>query len=75
MAANLTAEDDVCFLYLFDRPGEPLVVPKGDRKVVFDIPEEYVVCREFYILLICSNILHCFLECTNLVSYLSHIKI
>lgn len=43
MATNLNAGDDICFLYLFDRPGEPLVVPKGDRKVVFDMPEEYVV--------------------------------
>lgn len=29
-------------LYLFDRPAEPVVVPKGNS-VGFDIPQEYLV--------------------------------
>lgn len=30
-------------LYLFDRPSEPVVVPKGTKGVGFDIPEDYLV--------------------------------
>lgn len=30
-------------LYLFDRPAEPVYVPKGDKKVAFDIPPDYLV--------------------------------
>ncbi|XP_012280424.1 phenoloxidase 2 [Orussus abietinus] len=29
-------------LYLFDRPAEPVYVPKGDKKVAFDIPSNYL---------------------------------
>lgn len=43
-ATTLSAKDNKSFLYLFDRPAEPLVVPKGEEKVVFDVPENYVVC-------------------------------
>lgn len=47
MAKTFTAKDDKSFLYLFDRPTEPLVVPKGEEKVVFNVPDEYVVCLIF----------------------------
>lgn len=30
-------------LYLFDRPAEPVYVPKGEKKVAFDIPADYLV--------------------------------
>lgn len=30
-------------LYLFDRPAEPVYVPKGEKKVAFDIPAGYLV--------------------------------
>lgn len=30
-------------LYLFDRPTEPVFVPKGEKKVAFDIPASYLV--------------------------------
>lgn len=29
--------------YLFDRPGEPVFLPKGDDNAVFDVPSEYIV--------------------------------
>ncbi|XP_046834983.1 phenoloxidase 1-like [Vespa crabro] len=29
-------------LYLFDRPAEPVYVPKGDKRVAFDIPPDYL---------------------------------
>ncbi|XP_015123559.1 phenoloxidase 1 [Diachasma alloeum] len=32
-------------LYLFDRPAEPVFVPKGDSEVVFDIPANYLIDR------------------------------
>lgn len=33
-------------LYLFDRPAEPIYVPKGEEKVSFDIPENYLVRKK-----------------------------
>lgn len=30
-------------LYLFDRPTEPVFVPKGDKQVSFDVPENFLV--------------------------------
>jgi len=30
-------------LYLFDRPAEPVYVPKGENKVAFDVPANYLV--------------------------------
>lgn len=35
-------------LYLFDRPSEPVYVPKGEDKVAFDIPAAYLVSTTFY---------------------------
>lgn len=35
-------------LYLFDRPAEPAYVPKGDEKVAFDIPENYLVRINYF---------------------------
>ncbi|KAK0078419.1 hypothetical protein PV325_002520 [Microctonus aethiopoides] len=32
-------------LYLFDRPAEPVYVPKGENKVAFDIPADYLPDR------------------------------
>lgn len=40
-------------LLMFDRPGEPIYVPKGDKKVVFDIPAEYMV--NIFLLLTIKN--------------------
>lgn len=37
------ASDKTGILYLFDRPSEPVYVPKGDNKVAFDIPPNYLV--------------------------------
>lgn len=34
---------DTSLLYLFDRPAEPVYVPKGENKVAFDIPAAYFV--------------------------------
>ena len=28
---------------MFDRPNEPIYVPKGEEKVAFDIPPDYLV--------------------------------
>lgn len=30
-------------LYLFDRPAEPVYVPKGENKVAFNVPANYLV--------------------------------
>jgi len=30
-------------LYLFDRPAEPVYVPKGENKVAFNVPADYLV--------------------------------
>ncbi|XP_057318501.1 phenoloxidase 1 [Microplitis mediator] len=35
-------DTDRGLLYLYDRPSEPVYVPKGDEKVAFDIPAEYL---------------------------------
>lgn len=37
------ASDKSGILYLFDRPSEPVYVPKGDNKVAFVIPPDYLV--------------------------------
>ncbi|XP_046607726.1 phenoloxidase 1-like [Neodiprion virginianus] len=34
--------NDNSILYLFDRPAEPAYVPKGEKKVAFDIPPDYL---------------------------------
>lgn len=34
---------DEKLLYLFDRPTEPVYVPKGDDKVSFNVPPEFLV--------------------------------
>ncbi|XP_017796958.1 PREDICTED: phenoloxidase 2-like, partial [Habropoda laboriosa] len=39
------AEDKSGILYLFDRPAEPVYVPKGEKKVAFDIPSDYLPDR------------------------------
>jgi hypothetical protein len=38
-------------LYLFDRPTEPLFVSKGDDNVSFEVPSDYLVSFDFFILL------------------------
>lgn len=30
-------------LYLFDRPAEPVYVPKGENQVAFEVPDNYFV--------------------------------
>lgn len=40
MSVSTSAKD---LLYLFDRPTEPVFMPKGDVNAVFDVPEEYLV--------------------------------
>lgn len=30
-------------LYLFDRPAEPVYVPKGENQVAFQVPNNYLV--------------------------------
>lgn len=30
-------------LYLFDRPAEPVYVPKGENQVAFQVPDNYLV--------------------------------
>lgn len=39
----MAANDKSNILYLFDRPAEPVYVPKGEKKVAFDIPADYLV--------------------------------
>ncbi|XP_078040688.1 phenoloxidase 1-like [Augochlora pura] len=39
------ANDKSGILYLFDRPAEPVYVPKGEKKVAFDIPDNYLPDR------------------------------
>ena len=34
--------------FLFDRPGEPVFLPKGDENAVFDVPTEYIVSNQFF---------------------------
>ena len=45
------SSDKTGILYLFDRPAEPVYVPKGSNKVAFDIPADYLVsttiCESF----------------------------
>lgn len=36
------AADNTAILYLFDRPAEPVYVPKGEQRVAFDIPPNYL---------------------------------
>lgn len=40
-----TKKSDI--LYLFDRPAEPVYVPKGENKVAFDVPANYLVSKQF----------------------------
>lgn len=42
-------------LLLYQRPLEPSFVPKGDKKAVFDIPENYLVNFFFYLKLNTCN--------------------
>ncbi|XP_076646001.1 phenoloxidase 1-like [Halictus rubicundus] len=39
------ANDKSGILYLFDRPAEPVYVPKGEKKVAFNIPKDYLSDR------------------------------
>lgn len=41
----MTTTDKSGILYLFDRPAEPVYVPKGDKKVAFEIPADYLPDR------------------------------
>lgn len=34
---------DKNLLLLFDRPNEPVYIPKGEEKINFDVPPEYLV--------------------------------
>lgn len=49
------ASDNSSILYLFDRPAEPVYIPKGEQRVAFDIPPNYLV-RIFKILLLTIGI-------------------
>lgn len=33
-------------LLMFDRPSEPIYVPKGEGKVSFDVPPNYLVSQK-----------------------------
>lgn len=37
-------------LYLLDRPKEPLFVAKGDDSVSFDVPSEYLVSVDAFVI-------------------------
>lgn len=41
-AESVNAKEDP-LQYLFDRPGEPVFLPKGDQNAIFDMPTEYIV--------------------------------
>ncbi|KAF6200526.1 hypothetical protein GE061_004969 [Apolygus lucorum] len=43
--SNMAESDPKTLLYLFERPTEPVFMPKGDKAVVFDVPDEYLVER------------------------------
>ncbi|XP_043489078.1 phenoloxidase 1-like [Polistes fuscatus] len=38
----MASGDKTGILYLFDRPAEPVYVPKGEKRVAFDIPADYL---------------------------------
>ena len=40
--AKATAKD---LLLMFDRPTEPVFMPKGENNTVFEVPSEYLVSR------------------------------
>jgi hypothetical protein len=37
-------------LLLFDRPTEPVFMPKGDNNATFDVPQEYLVSKSIKII-------------------------
>lgn len=37
-------------LLFFDRPQEPVFVPKGEQKVIFEVPTNYLVSEKFILL-------------------------
>lgn len=42
--------DRSSILYLFDRPKEPLFVAKGENNVSFDVPSEYLVSIDVFVI-------------------------
>lgn len=42
-------------LYLFDRPAEPVYVPKGENRVAFQVPANYLVSPLLFDALIPCN--------------------
>ncbi|BET00231.1 Phenoloxidase subunit 2 [Nesidiocoris tenuis] len=45
MASSKASSDPRTLLFLFERPTEPVFMPKGDKGAVFDVPDEYLVER------------------------------
>lgn len=41
---------------LFDRPTEPLFMPKGDNGAVFEVSQEFLVCFKIIFLITLLNI-------------------
>lgn len=39
-------------LAMFERPTEPVFIPKGDKNIVLDIPDSYIVSILFLLLLV-----------------------
>lgn len=61
------ANDGNDLLSLFERPTEPVFMPKGKNKIVYDVPSEYIVS------LICLK--YCMLNFFIEVSVLIRIKL
>jgi ethanolamine utilization protein EutQ (cupin superfamily) len=51
MAQRGTASVQEQALSMFERPTEPVFIPKGEKNIVFDVPNDYLV-KFFFILYI-----------------------
>lgn len=43
LTVNMSGNKKSDILYLFDRPAEPVYVPKGENQVAFQVPDNYLV--------------------------------
>lgn len=63
------------FKLLFDRPNEPMVSPKGDENVLFQLTEQFLVSLFVYLYFFLSldgyqYLLNIFLEFTHLTNFM-----
>lgn len=63
------------FKLLFDRPNEPMVSPKGDENVLFQLTEQFLVSLFVYLYFFLSldgyqYLLNIFLDFTHLTNFM-----